>query len=248
MNCIIVDDEPLAQQILEDYIKKIPYLVLKGKCSSAFQAFDILRLEKIELIFLDIHMPNVSGIDFINSLENKPFFIFTTAYSEHALEGFNLNAIDYLLKPIPFERFLKAVNKAYDIFTLKQNKSDVKPEQHENKQSESKQPESFILVKSDYQTQRIDLNEITYIEGLKDYIKIYLGTGKPITTLNSLKNMSEKLPPHMFIRVHKSFIVSLNKINSIVRNRIIIGEKWIPIGDNFKELFYEAIHKNNFNL
>lgn len=243
MNCIIVDDEPLAQQVMEDYIGMIPFLNLKGKCSSAFQAFDILRSEQVDLIFLDIHMPNVSGIDFINSIHNKPYFIFTTAYSEHALEGFDLNAVDYLLKPIPFERFLKAVNKAYDIFILKSTKSESKPEIQE-----IKQPENFILVKSDYQTQRVDLHDITYIEGLKDYVKIYSGTGKPVTTLNSLKNMAEKLPVHMFVRVHKSYIVSLNKINSIIRNRIVIGDKWIPVGDNYKELFYEAIRKNNFNL
>jgi DNA-binding LytR/AlgR family response regulator len=244
MNCIIVDDEPLAQQVMEDYINMIPFLTLKGKCSSAFQAFDILRAEPIDLIFLDIHMPNVSGIDFINSLNHKPYFIFTTAYSEHALEGFNLNATDYLLKPIPFERFLKAVNKVYDIYILKSNKAEPKAEVV----AESKHPESFILVKSDYQTQRVDLQEITYIEGLKDYVKIYLTSGKAVTTLNSLKNMADKLPGNMFVRVHKSYIVSLNKINSIVRNRIVINEKWIPIGDNYKEQFNEAIQLNNFNL
>lgn len=243
MNCIIVDDEPLAQKVMEDYIAMIPFLTLKGKCSSAFQAFDILRSEQIDLIFLDIHMPNVSGIDFINSIQNKPYFIFTTAYSEHALEGFNLNATDYLLKPIPFERFLKAVNKAYDIYTLKNNKVEPKPEVQETKQLDN-----FILVKSDYQTQRVDLQNVTYIEGLKDYVKIYLVSGKPVTTLNSLKNMADKLPQNMFVRVHKSYIVALNKINSIVRNRIVINDKWIPIGDNYKDQFNEAIRTNNFNL
>jgi DNA-binding LytR/AlgR family response regulator len=243
MNCIIVDDEPLAQQVIEDYIKMIPFLDLKGSCSSAFQAFDVLRSEQIDLIFLDIHMPNVSGIDFLKSIQNKPYFIFTTAYSEHALEGFNLNAVDYLLKPIPFERFLIAVNKVYDIFLLKNGKSDVKPEE-----SESINNDSFILIKTDYQTQRVDLKEITHIEGLKDYVKIFLATGKTVVTLNSLKNMAEKLPSNMFVRVHKSHIVSLHRINSIVRNRIIIGDKWIPVGDNYKGLFSEAIKKHNINL
>lgn len=244
MNCIIVDDEPLAQQILEDYVKMIPFLNLKAKCSSAFQAFDALRINDIHLIFLDIHMPNVSGIDFINSIHNRPYFIFTTAYSEHAIEGFDLNAVDYLLKPIPFERFLKAVYKAYDIFLLKNNKAvEIKTEV-----PQLTVPENFILVKSDYQTQRVDLNEITYIEGLKDYVKIFLTSGKSVVTLNSLKNMAEKLPPSMFVRVHKSYIVSLHRINSIVRNRIVIGEKWIPVGDNYKDIFTEAIRKHNFNL
>lgn len=243
MNCLIVDDEPLAQIVLEDYIKTIPFLTLVGKCSSAFQAFDMLRSSKVDLIFLDILMPNVSGIDFINSLDQRPSFIFTTAYSEHALEGFNLNAIDYLLKPIPFERFLKAVNKAYDLYSLRTAKNNpvIEP-------VSAHKYEGFILVKSDYQTQRIDLQDITYIEGLKDYVKIFLLSGKPVVTLNSLKNMAEKLPPEMFTRVHKSYIVSVNKINSIVRNRIIIGEKWIPIGENYKLLFYETIQKHDLKL
>ena len=243
MNCIIVDDEPLAQLVLEDYIKTIPFLTLAGKCSSAFQAFDILRTIKIDLIFLDILMPNVSGIDFINSLDQRPNFIFTTAYSEHALEGFNLNAIDYLLKPIPFERFLKAVNKAYDLYSLRTGKMEVSTES-----TYVKKNEGFILVKSDYQTQRVDLKDITYIEGLKDYVKIFLLSGKPVVTLNSLKNMAEKLPSEAFTRVHKSYIVSLNKINSIVRNRIIIGEKWIPIGESYKVQFYETIQKHDLKL
>lgn len=242
MNCIIVDDEPLAQQVMEDYINTIPFLNLKSKCSGAFQAYDILRSEHIDLIFLDIHMPNVSGIDFINSIQNRPNFIFTTAYSEHALDGFDLNAVDYLLKPVPFERFLKAVNKAYDIYLSKNSKGEAKSENHDNSVAES-----FILVKSDYQTQKVDLREITYIEGLKDYVKIYLTSGKSVVTLNSLKNMTEKLPANIFVRVHKSYIVSLLQIKSIVRNRIVTGDKWIPIGDNYKEIFSETIKRYNFN-
>jgi len=244
MNCIIVDDEPLAQLVIEEYVKTIPFLDLQGKCSSAFEAFDKLRERKIDLIFLDIHMPNVSGIDFIGALDHKPYFIFTTAYSEHALEGFNLNAVDYLLKPIPFERFLKAVNKVYELYTLRNNKHEIKPDHV----SENKRTDDFIMVKSDYQSHRINLNEVIFIEGLKDYVKIYLESGKPVITLNSLKHMAEKLPSDMFIRVHKSYIVSINKINSIVRNRIIIGEKWIPIGENFKDMFQEIMRKHDFNI
>ena len=243
MNCIIVDDEPLAQQIIEQYVQTIPFLTLLGKCSSSFEAFDMLRIQKVDLIFLDIHMPNVSGIDFISALDYKPYFIFTTAYSEHALEGFNLNAVDYLLKPIPFERFLKAVNKAYELYTLRNNKREPRAEHNE-----SKKTDGFIMVKSDYQTQKIALNDIIYIEGLKDYVKINLMTGKPVVTLNSLKNMADKLPSDVFIRVHKSYIVSINKINSIVRNRIIIGDKWIPIGENFKDMFNDTIRKHGFSL
>jgi DNA-binding LytR/AlgR family response regulator len=243
MNCIIVDDEPLAQQVIEQYAQTIPFLTILGKCSSAFEAFDMLRSHKVDLIFLDIHMPNVSGIDFINSLDYKPYFIFTTAYSEHALEGFNLNAVDYLLKPIPFERFLKAANKAYDLFSLRNSKGENKVEL-----MDSQKADDFIMVKADYQTQRIALKDITYIEGLKDYVKIYMAVGKPVITLNSLKNMADKLPSEVFIRIHKSYIVSINKIDSIVRSRIVIGDKWIPIGENFRDAFYEAIRKHGFSV
>lgn len=244
MNCIIVDDEPLAQQVIEEYIKTIPFLTLVGKSSSAFEAFDKLRTQKVDLIFLDIHMPNVSGIDFINALDNKPYFIFTTAYSEHALEGFNLNAVDYLLKPIPFERFLKAVNKAYELHMLRSGKSEPKAEVL----AENKMTDNFIMVKSDYQTIKINLDDIIFIEGLKDYVKIHVLSRKPVVTLNSLKNMADKLPSDLFVRVHKSYIVSINKINSIVRSRIIISDKWIPIGENFKEPFYEVLRKHDFNI
>ena len=245
MNCIIVDDEPLAQQVIEEYIKTIPFLTLVGKSSSAFEAFDNLRTHKVDLIFLDIHMPNVSGIDFINALDNKPHFIFTTAYSEHALEGFNLNAVDYLLKPIPFERFLKAVNKAYELHMLRNNE---RPEPKIETLPENKMTDDFIMVKSDYQTIKINLSDVVFIEGLKDYVKIHVVSGKPVVTLNSLKNMAEKLPTDAFVRVHKSYIVSINKINSIVRSRIIIGDKWIPIGENFKESFYEILRRHDFNV
>ena len=146
MNCIIVDDEPLAQQVIEEYVKTIPFLTLVAKCSSAFEAFDKLRTQKVDLIFLDIHMPNVSGIDFINALDNKPYFIFTTAFSEHALEGFNLNAVDYLLKPIPFERFLKAVNKVYELYVLRNGKHETRTESLSESKIELKRSATWSLV------------------------------------------------------------------------------------------------------
>ena len=243
MNCIIVDDEPLAQQVIEDYAITIPYLTVIAKCSSAFEAFDVIRQKKVDLIFLDIQMPNVSGIDFLNSLEYKPMIIFTTAFSEYALDAFNLNAMDYLVKPIPFDRFLKAVNKAFDYYNLKNRSQEPAKEIHAGPA-----PEKYILVKSEYHTQKVDLNDITYIEGLKDYIKIHLGNSKPVVTLNSLRNMAEKLPSDQFVRVHKSFIVSLTKVDSISRNRIIIGETYIPIGDNFKDEFYALLKDRNISI
>ncbi len=243
MNCIIVDNELQSQHILEEYVKSIPYTRIIGKCADAYEAFDMLRSQKVDLIFLDILLPKVSGIDFIKTLEFKPLFIFTSVSADYALEAFNLNAVDYLLKPFPFERLLKAVNKAYELFNFRTEKKVQNIEMPEPRKNEG-----FILVKSEYQTQRVDLHDITYIEGLKDYIKIFIISGKPIVTLNSLKNMAERLPSGMFLRVHKSYIVSLNKINSIVRNRIIIGEKWIPIGENHKSAFFETIQKHDLKL
>jgi len=243
MDCIIIDHEPQAQQVLEEYIKSMPFIKLIEKCSDVYKAFDVLRMQKVDLIILEILLPKVSGIDFIKTLEYRPLFIYATKSADHAIEAYNLNAVDYLLKPFPFERMLKAANKAYELFNLRNDKKS----QH-NEMPEPKKNEGFILVKSEYQTQRIDLHDITYIEGLKDYIKIFLISGKPIVTLNSLKNMAERLPSGMFLRVHKSYIVSLNKINSIVRNRIVIGEKWIPIGENHKAAFFETIQKHDLKV
>ncbi len=242
MKCIIIDDEPLAQQIVEDYINHIPFLKLEKKCSSVFEALDILQKTSIDLIFLDIHLPNVSGIEFISSLDTRPMFIFTTAYSEYAIEAFDLNAVDYLLKPIPFKRFLKAANKAYQIFSASRK---VKREEI----AENPDPEhGFIMVKADYKSVKIQLNQILFIEGLKDYVKIYIqNEPKPVITLNSLKKMAESLPSGHFLRVHKSFIINTNKIKSVTKNRIIIHDRWIPVGDNYKNDFQSSVI-NKFTL
>ncbi|TYP98141.1 LytTR family two component transcriptional regulator [Tenacibaculum adriaticum] len=233
MKCIIIDDEPLAIELLEDFISKISFLDLVASCSSGFDATTVLQNHKIDLIFTDIEMPDFSGIDFIKSLDYKPMFIFTTAYSHYAVEGFNLNAIDYLVKPIPFHRFLKATTRAQNLLSLKQEeqlpvvKEGVTPQ--------------FIFVKSDYENLKINLSDIKYIEGLKDYIKIYTDKDKPILTLSSLKSFEEKLGKSNFIRVHKSYIISLKYIHSVQRNRIIIDKKWIPIGLNYKDEFIKKI-------
>ena len=240
INCIIVDDEPLAQDLIEDYIKKIPFLNLLDKCSSAFEAFDSLRKYKVDLIFLDIHMPNVSGLDFIKSLESKPLFIFTTAYSEYAIEAFNLSAIDYLVKPIPFDRFLKAANKAVDHIAIKTGTGKMSIGTFADSTTTNKQ--NYFFIKVDYKERKIDFEDILYIEGLKDYIKIHLAsTPKPITTHHTLKNILLTVQDHGFVRVHKSFIVSIPHINSITKNRIVINDKWIPIGDSYKTNFLSKI-------
>ncbi len=231
MKCLIIDDEPLAVELLEDFVSKVATLELISSCSNAIEAATIIQNNKVDLIFSDIEMPYFSGIEFIKSLDIKPLFIFTTAYSHYAVEGFNLNAVDYLVKPIPFHRFLKAVNRAQELFNLKS----------ENVVSEISQNTSdFIFVKSEYENLKVNLNTIRYIEGLKDYIKIYTDSPKPILTLSSLKAFEEKLPVN-FIRVHRSYIVSLDHINSVQRNRIIIDKIRIPIGQNYKDEFIKKI-------
>lgn len=241
MNCLIVDDEPLAIDLLDSFVSKIPYLNLVGKCLNAFEALELMQTNTIDLLFLDIQMPNVTGIDLVKSLSKQPLIIFTTAYSNYALDGFNLNAVDYLVKPIPFERFLKAVNKANE-YHLFRNKPRL-PEQKEK--TNSSLHGDFIMVKADYSLVKIDLENILYIEGLKDYLKIFIQGQKTILTLNSLKKFEESLPPEFFARVHRSYIVALNKIEAIQKHRIIIGKERIPIGDNYKSDFYKKIEGNN---
>ncbi|WP_298780914.1 LytTR family DNA-binding domain-containing protein [uncultured Polaribacter sp.] len=233
MKCIIIDDEPLALELLEDFISKIPFLELIASCSNGFEATAILQEQKVDLIFTDIEMPDFSGIDFIKSLEIKPMFIFTTAYSHYAVEGFNLNAIDYLVKPIPFHRFLKASTRAQNLLKLKKEDEPLI--------LKKETLEEFIFVKSEYENLKINLSDIKYIESLKDYIKIHTHKEKPILTLSSLKNFEEKLGKTNFIRVHKSYIVSLKHIYSVQRNRIIIDDNWIPIGLNYRDDFIKRI-------
>lgn len=232
MTCIIIDDEPLALELLEDFISKISFLELVATCSNGFEATNFLHQNKVDLIFTDIEMPNFSGIDIIKSLEYKPHFIFTTAYSHYAVEGFNLNAIDYLVKPIPFHRFLKAATRALNVIQEKElpvvdEEKPIAPQ--------------YIFVKSEYENIKINVTEIKYVEGLKDYIKIFTNDAKPILTLNSLKKFEDKLGKANFVRVHKSFIVSISHIHSVQRNRIIIDGKRIPIGISYKDNFIKKI-------
>ncbi len=226
----------MAQQILEDYISQIPFLNLEKKCNSVFEALEALQKSRIDLIFVDIHLPNVNGVEFISSLDSKPMFIFTTAFSDYALEAFDLNAVDYLLKPIPFKRFLRAANKAYQIFATNRKMKPEEPKEAADSGND------FVMVKSDYKSVKVQLSQVLYIEGLKDYIKIYMqNEDKPIVTLNSLKKMEDSLPNKQFIRVHKSFIINTSKIKSVTKNRIVIHDRWIPVGDNYKEEFQNSV-------
>ncbi len=234
MNCIIVDDEPLARDLLEDFISKIPFLNLKALCKNGFEAVETLQREKVDLIFLDIQMPDISGVQLFESLIVKPQVIFTTAYHDYAVEGFELDATDYLVKPFTFERFLKAANKAYRIYHLNNTGTDSLKQIDENSQKD------FLFVKEGTSTVRINLNEVLYMEGLKDYIKIFTKE-KTVLTLMPLKTMEGKLPSDKFVRVHRSYIVSISKIDSIERSRIIIGDNWLPIGDYYKEEFQKHL-------
>ncbi|WP_242928325.1 LytR/AlgR family response regulator transcription factor [Pontibacter vulgaris] len=240
IRCLAVDDEPLALDIIESYVSKLPFLQLVKTCSSATEAMQVLQEEKIDLMFLDIEMPELTGIQFLNILKNQPLIIFTTAYPDYALEGFNYDAVDYLLKPIPFDRFLKAVTKAQERL------------QHNGKPTETPAApvaapaaeHDFMFVKADYKTIRVDFKDILWIEGLKDYIIIQTRDQKIITLL-SMNKMMEKLPETKFLRVHRSFIVALQKIDSIEKSRIRIGNKEIPIGEVYKDQFLKWVEENN---
>ena len=233
MRCLIIDDEPLAVELLEDFVSKVSALKLVASCSNAIEASTILQTNEVDLIFTDIEMPDFSGVEFIKSLDVKPLFIFTTAYSHYAVEGFNLNAVDYLVKPIPFHRFLKAVNRAQELFLLKKEEKEPKVQ--------STDSPSFIFVKSEYENIKLNFDDIKYFEGLKDYIKIFSTSHKPILTLSNFKNIEEKLPSDVFLRVHRSYIVSLKHIKSVQRNRILIDGVRIPIGQSYKDEFIRRI-------
>ena len=225
MRCLIVDDEPLASDVIENYINKIESLNIVAKCNSALKAINILKEHQIDLIFLDIKMPNLSGLELVKSIDNIPQFIFTTAYSEHAIEGFELNATDYLVKPIRFNRFIKAVNKA-------QEKHELKLKKPIKKIQDSK---DYIFIKSEYENIKVNLKDIQYIEGLKDYVKIHIKDSKKSwLTLSSFKNILKKLSPN-FIRIHRSYIVNIDFIKTLQKTKVIIGEVRLPIGESYKE-------------
>lgn len=228
MRCVLIDDEPLAIEILENYIERLDNKEIVGKFTNSVKALEFLSRHPVDLVFLDIQMPNLTGIDLVKSIKNLPQFIFTTAYPEYALEGFDLNATDYLVKPIPFSRFLQAIGKAEDYYRLQENTTRV--------------ANDFIFVRSEYENVRIATQKITYIEGLKDYIKIYTeNSPKAILTLMSFKDILERLNHTNFLRVHRSFIVNISQIDSLQKTRIIIGKKYIPIGETYKQKVLESL-------
>jgi len=234
IRCIAIDDEPLALKQIGGYIKKTPFLELVALCNSALNALEYIDESRIDLVLADINMPDLSGMDFVKSLKEKPFIIFTTAYSEYAVEGYKVDATDYLLKPIGYTEFLKAVNKVKIQF-------DLRASQMVQVNSES----DHLFVKSEYRLLRINLSEIKYIESMHEYVRIHLTNEKPVMTLISLKALEEQLPANRFIRVHRSFIVNRDKIKVIERNRIVFDNNvYIPVSDQYKAGFQEFINKN----
>ena len=234
---IIVDDEPLALDVMETYIDKLPSLELVARCENAIQAFDILSKEEVDIMFLDIQMPQLTGIDFLKSLSNPPLVIFTTAYPNYAIEGYELNVIDYLLKPISFERFMKAVNKAMAQLELQNDAVAT------SNDSESTEEADFIFVKADKKLIKINYADILYIEGLKDYVIIKMPTSRVIT-LQTMKSLEAKLPSGIFKRIHRSYIVNLDKISAVIGNMVEVEKKHLPIGKNYREELLNIVNKN----
>lgn len=246
IKCLVVDDEPLALHIIEDYIAKVPFLQLIKATTSAIEAITIVQDGGVDLVFLDVQMPELTGIQFLRIANGKTKVILTTAYPQYALEGYELDVVDYLLKPIAFDRFLKAVQKAQKIIEpvatkavpVKEEAPAPAPAAYDDFLSD------FIFVKTEHKIQKVYLHNILFIEGLKDYISIFT-TEERIITLQNMKKMEDVLPEKHFVRVHKSYIVALNKIDSIERSRIFIGDKIIPIGDTYRDQFFRLIEGKN---
>jgi len=227
LRCIAIDDEELALELLEDNIKKVPFLQLVATCQDAFEAIKVLETQQVDLIFLDIQMPGLTGLQFIQSLAVKPMIVLITAYEKYALQGFNLDVLDYLVKPVSFDRFMKACNKARDMHELK----TAKPKEtaaHNNKE--------YFFVNVDYKLLKIVTADVAWIEGLKDYIKIHLqSSARPIVTRMSMKAIEEELPAGDFMRVHKSYIVSKAHVTAVMKNSVFIGDLELPVGDSYRD-------------
>ncbi len=239
IRCAIIDDEFLAREYLKDYVSKIPFLELVGDFNSPLKAIELLKDNALDLLFLDIQMPDISGVDFIKSLEHKPYIILTTAYKEYALQGYELNVTDYLLKPFPFERFVKAVNKVAELVESRRPVSDnapvttelpVKPQVHDD----------CLVVRADRKYYLINYDDLIYIEGQKAYVTFYTKT-QQITALASLKELEERLPKDRFARIHKSYIVAIKKIHSLEGNSLEIARKNLPIGKNYADGLDKAL-------
>ena len=228
LRCLIVDDEQLARELIQSYCLKLPHLKVVAQCKSPLEALTFLQKERIDLIFLDIQMPDLTGIEFLKTLPHKPQVVFTTAYSQYALDGYELEVTDYLLKPISFERFVQAVNRASKNLRMISSPENIIKE------------EEYLILKADHKTYRIKFHDILYIEGLKEYVSYYTGDQR-IIVLQSLKGLEETLPKHQFLRVHKSYIINKDHVRAINGNQVEITDKKIPIGKSYKEQVRDKI-------
>ena len=232
--CIAVDDEPLALELLEDNISKLPYLQMVAKCSNAMEAMKILQEQTVDLIFLDIQMPGLTGLQFIQSLSNRPMIILITAYEKFALEGFNLDVVDYLVKPVSLERFIKACNKALELFQLK----------NRSKENKNEPAPDYFFVNVEYSLLKVAYKDIKYIEGLKDYLKIHLqSSSKAVITRMTMKAIEEHLPASQFIRIHKSYIVSIAFITAIRKSSVFIDQLELPVSETYQEILMKLAGK-----
>lgn len=246
LKCIAIDDEPLALRQITGYISKIPYLELSATFNNAIDAQQRLTEEPADLIFADINMPDLNGVDFVRALPDRPMVIFTTAYSEYAVEGFKLDAVDYLLKPFSFADFSRSAAKANSLYELRQSR---RSEPQETASEATPRDKEYISVKADYKVSLVRIAEIIYLESEGEYVRMHLADGSTITTLFRLKNMETALPAESFMRVHRSYIVNLRAIKTYVKGRIFLSDnEYIPIGENYKEAFQAYIDKNFRNL
>ena len=234
LNCIIIDDEPLAAELLASYAKKVPFLTLQGTFNSATEAIKTIREMKIDLIFLDIQMPELSGLEFARIIGPETKIVFTTAFNQYAIEGYKVNALDYLLKPISFEKFLEAANKALSWFELRSKVASMKSDR-------------FVFIKSEYKLQKASFDDILYIEGVKDYVKFYLTDGNNVMSLMNMKKVEEYLPYPEFLRIHRSYIVHMPKVSQIDRFRIVIGEQFLPISETYKDSVQKFIEDHTLS-
>jgi two-component system LytT family response regulator len=234
LKCIAVDDEPFALQLMQDYISKVPYLELIATCSDAFEATTVLQQQEIDLVFIDIQMPGITGLQFIQSLTQRPLFILVTAYEKFALEGYTLNVVDYLLKPVELSRFMQACNKAQELYQLK----------HASTQPNTPEADYFF-VHIDYSLVKVLYQEVMWIEGLRDYVKIHLKPpAKPLMVRSTVKNIEEELPSAKFIRIHKSYIVSVDSITSVRKNSIFIDDMELPVGETYRDAITQLTKRN----
>ncbi|HLY69402.1 MAG TPA: response regulator transcription factor [Puia sp.] len=235
MNCIAVDDEPLALQLIADNISKVPYLNLIAACSNAFEAMKMLQENHIDLIFIDIQMPGLSGLQFVAALEKKPLVIFITAYKQYALESYDLAVVDYLVKPVLLERFIKACNRAKQLHELQSKDVNIEVPQHKE----------YFFVNADYSQVKVMFDHIIWMEGLRDYVKIYLNSNnKPLVIRGSLKSIEEQLPPHRFVRIHKSYLISIDSIIAVRKNSVFIKDKELPVGETYREAVGKLVNRN----